>query len=93
MDDKQETIGLTKLLDEVNRDLDDLRRKHPNDYSLKNLDLWWELERERVLTRHGPDGSVRRPRRIRGGARTLALFTAGWATMIVLQAAIRLVVG
>ncbi len=52
MSDKQTIIGMTDLLDEVSRDLDDFRKKHASDYGVKNVTLWWELERERLLIRH-----------------------------------------
>jgi hypothetical protein len=93
MDDTQETIGLTALLDEVSRDLEELRRKHPGDFSLKNLDLWWELERERLLTRHHPSSILRRHRRLQSLKRVLAWFTAGSLAMIVGQTAVRLLLG
>ena len=91
MEDKPHTIGLTELLGEVDRDLDDLRKKHPSDYGMKNLGMWWDLERERLLTRHGPATLVKELRRIRGVKRTLALFTAGWVAMIAAQAVLRFV--
>lgn len=90
MDDKQNIIGLSELLDEVNRDLDEFRKKHPNDYSVKNITLWWELERERLLARHSTEGVVKKLRRVQSLKRMLLLFTAGWLTMIVIQAAMRL---
>lgn len=52
MDDKQNTIGLSDLLDEVGRDLEEFRKKHPTDYQLKTITMWWELERERLSVRH-----------------------------------------
>jgi hypothetical protein len=91
MEDKPHTIGLTDLLSEVDRDLEELRKKHPADYGMKNLGMWWELERERLLVRHGPATPVQQLRRARGVRRTLVLFTAGWLAMIVIQAALRLV--
>lgn len=92
MDDKTPTIGLTDLLDEVTRDLDKLRKKHAGDYSIKNLTMWWELERDRLIARHGAAGLVRKVQRVRSMRRTLLLFTAGWLTMIFLQAALRLLI-
>jgi hypothetical protein len=65
MSEKTHIIGLQDLLDEVSRDLDDFRRKHPNDYSLKAVTLFWELESERLLVRH-QDAAVARGRD-RGG--------------------------
>ena len=52
MDDTAKTIGMADLLDEVSRDLEDFRRKHASDYSVKNVTMWWELEKERLLIRH-----------------------------------------
>jgi len=52
MDEPKNIIGMTDLLDEVSRDLEDFRKKHASDYSVKNVTLWWELERERLLIRH-----------------------------------------
>jgi hypothetical protein len=52
MDDTVQTIGMADLLDEVSRDLEDFRRKHASDYGVKNVTMWWELERERLLIRH-----------------------------------------
>jgi hypothetical protein len=63
MDDNQHTIGLNELLDEVSRDLDEFRKKHSNDYGVKNVTLWWALERERLMVRHAGVRAVRQPRR------------------------------
>ena len=52
MSDQRNIIGIAELLDEVSRDLDDFRRKHATDYSVKNVTMWWELEKERLLIRH-----------------------------------------
>jgi hypothetical protein len=52
MNGRDNIIGMTDLLDEVSRDLDDFRKKHASDYGVKNVTLWWELERERLLIRH-----------------------------------------
>ena len=52
MNGRDNIIGMTDLLDEVSRDLDDFRKKHERDYGVKNVTLWWELERERLLIRH-----------------------------------------
>ncbi len=52
MTDAHNIIGMADLLDEVSRDLEDFRRKHAGDYSVKNVTMWWELERERLLIRH-----------------------------------------
>jgi hypothetical protein len=52
MSERQNIVGMADLLDEVSRDLDDFRKKHASDYSLKGITLWWELEKERLLIRH-----------------------------------------
>lgn len=56
----QNIIGMADLLDEVSRDLEDFRRKHATDYSVKNVTMWWELEKERLLFRHKEARVVRR---------------------------------
>ena len=90
MEDKQHTIGLADLLDEVHRDLDELRKKHPSDYSIRNITMWWELEKERLLTRHGPASVAKKLRRHPGLIRMLAWFFAGWLAMLAVQTAIAL---
>jgi hypothetical protein len=92
MDDTQNTIGLMELLDEISRDLDELRKKHAGDYGMKNLTMWWELERDRLLVRHDSARIIRRRRRLHGIRRTLALFAAASLTTVVVQTAIRLLV-
>ncbi len=91
MDDKQHTIGMTDLLDEVSRDLDDFRKKHAGDYSVKNITLWWELERDRLVARHSPASVVKQLRRTQG-LKLLIWFFAGWATMLAADTVIRLLV-
>lgn len=90
MEDTQETIGLTELLDEVSRDIDELRKKHPSDYGIKNLTMWWELERERLVARHGLGALVKKLRKVHSMRKMLGLFTVGWLTMLCIQMAIRL---
>jgi hypothetical protein len=90
MDETTHTIGLAALLSEVDRDLEEFRTKHPGDFGVKNISLWWELERERTLARHAPGSLVKRHRRARSLSRWLGLFTAAWAVLIVVQAALRL---
>src|SRR5258708_5802431 len=92
MDDKQNTIGLEALLDEVHRDLDELRKKHPSDYHIKNITMWWELEKERLLARHSPASVVRKLRRMQGIKWLMIWFFAGWATMLAVNAIIRLLI-
>jgi hypothetical protein len=92
MDDPQNTIGLADLLAEIDRDLDEFRRKHQTDYGVKNVTLWWELEKDRLTIRHGPALSVRKRQRLRGTRRWVALFLAGWLSVLALNVALRLLV-
>ena len=78
MDEQQQTIGLSDLLIEVEHDLDEFRKKHSNDYGVKNITMWWELERERLLVRHGSFAVVRKIRRAQTFKRLMAYFFAGW---------------
>ena len=39
MSETQNIIGMTDLLDEVSRDLEDFRKKHASDYSVKNVTI------------------------------------------------------
>lgn len=57
--EERRTIGLSELLDEIDRDLDDFRRKHQGDYSVKNITLWWQMQRERLTIRHSPSCAVK----------------------------------
>jgi len=93
MDNTSHIIGLTELLDEVNRDLDELVKKHAGDYSTRNITMWWDLERERLLVRHSPASLVRKFHRARGLKRILTYFSAGWLTMIVVQTAVGFWIG
>jgi len=90
MDDKQETIGLSELLNEIQRDLDAFRKNHAGDYSVKNIALWWELESERLLTRHNPLTVLRKLRKLQNLKRVMLWFSAGCVTMIAIQAAMKL---
>jgi hypothetical protein len=83
MSDAQGTIGMAALLDEVDRDIDELRKKHPSDYGVKNLTMWWSLEKERLVTRHGPATAVRKPRRGWIDGHTGLLLLAGAVTWVV----------
>ncbi len=89
MTEKQNIIGMTDLLDEVSQDLEDFRRKHASDYGVKNITLWWELERERLLVRHK---DVRVARHYVPGRRfwrvvaaCLATFTSGVLATLLLR--------
>jgi hypothetical protein len=91
-DTTSDTIGLSALLDEVSRDLDELRKKNPGDYSMKTIMMWWELERDRLVARHTPNGVVKQLRRVKSMKRLLLWFSAGWLTMLVIETGIRLLV-
>jgi hypothetical protein len=82
MSNAQDTIGLTQLLDEVSADIDDLRKKNPSDYGVKNLIMWWSLERERIIIRHGSTAAVKRLLKIRSIKRVMLSFLAGCAAVI-----------
>lgn len=90
MDEAQHSIGLTELLAEIDRDLEEFRKKHQSDYGVKNITLWWDLERERLAVRHGPSLSVRRHRMTRPARRFGAFFLAGGLSLLAAQAALRL---
>lgn len=87
MNGSNNTIGLSDLLDEVSGDLDDFRRKHQSDYGVKNITLWWDMERERIATRHKEARVVPRvrPRRLwlLAGA-SIVMFAAGVGTTLAL---------
>ena len=93
MDDTQKTIGLTELLEEVNRDLDELRKKHSSDYNIRNITMWWDLERERLAARHSPGSVVRKVRDSRALRSMMTWFFVGWLTMLVVQTTIRFLIG
>lgn len=90
MEDKQNSIGLRELLNEVSRDLDEFRKKYPNDYSVKGVTLWWELERERLETRHNPGSVVKKLRSVQGFKWVMIGFFAGCVTMLVANTVILL---
>ena len=60
MADTKDSIGFTQLLDEIDSDLAEFRKKHPTDFGVKTTTLWWELERERLKVRHGSGVAVTR---------------------------------
>lgn len=93
MEGNHNTIGFQDLLDEVSRDIDEFRKKHPNDYGVRNVTMWWELERERLVTRHVPGSVIRTLRRVRSMRRLFAWFTAGWLAMFAVQTALRVLFG
>lgn len=78
MSDAKDTIGITELLDEVSRDLDDFRKKHPGDYSVKNVTLWWETEKERLTMRHSSSTLVKNSRREERMKRLAIWFLVAW---------------
>lgn len=87
MDDKPEIMGMKDLLAEVDRDLDDFRRKHEKDYSVKGVTLWWELEKDRLLVRHKDARVARRHL----SSRRAWVFAAGCLAAFVLGALTTLV--
>lgn len=89
MSSGKDTIGMADLLDEVSRDLDDFRRKHPGDYSVKNVTLWWEMEKERLTIRHGPATAVK-THGVSGLKRTAIWFLVGVAITQALNLVTRL---
>lgn len=92
MDDTQQTLRLVELLDEVARDIEDFRKKHPGDYSVKNVAVWWDLERERLLMRHGSSKVVKRMRRLQGVKKATALIVSGWFAAVAASAALRFLI-
>jgi hypothetical protein len=91
MEQKHKTIGLSELLDEVSSDLAELRSKHASDYSLKNITIWWALEKERLAMRHNPASIVSKHA---GLLRRLSIgFVAGAVTMLAAIAVIRPLMG
>ena len=92
MDDTSKTIGLSDLLNEVDLDLDELRKKHSTDYGVKNITMWWELERDRLVTRHGANLAVRMIRRTQTVKRLMIYFFAGWIISTAVSAGVRLLI-
>jgi len=90
MDDPHKTIGLAELLDEVSRDLDDYRKKHPSDYGLKGVTLWWDTEKERLSMRHG-SATVRIPSRHGERWKRLRIcFLSAWTIVLSINSVISL---
>lgn len=92
MDDTTKTIRLTDLLHEVDLDLDELRKKHSNDYGVKNITMWWELERDRLVTRHGANLAIRMIRRAHTVKRLMIYVFAGWVISTAVSAGLRLLI-
>lgn len=91
MEQKHKTIGLSELLDEVTSDLAELRSKHPGDYSVKNITMWWALEKERLAMRHSPASIVTKHA---GLLKRLSIgFVAGAVTMLVANTVMKLLMG
>jgi hypothetical protein len=88
MSEKPNIIGMQDLLDEVERDLDEWRRKNPGDYQIKNTILWWSLQREKILVRHK---DARVARRFGSGKRAW-MFLAGCLATFILGALMALLV-
>lgn len=93
MPENPNTIGLQDLLDEISRDLDNFRKKHASDYGVKNITLWWDMEKERLLVRHVPSSVVRTITGARSVRRAIGWFTAGLVALGAVQTAIRLLAG
>ena len=91
MNDKNNTIGLTELLDEISRDLDELKKKNPGDYSMKGIAMYWDMQREKILARHAPTTAVKKFRRVQGFRKMMTWFFAGWVVMLIVQTALRFV--
>lgn len=85
MDNKNSTVPLVTLLDEISNDLDELRKQNPTDHSFKGIAMFWNLERERVVARHNPQTAVKKHQQ-REVKRALLWFFGGWMVMISLQA-------
>lgn len=90
MSDAQDSIGLGELLDEASRDLDEYRRKHPNDYGVKGVTLWWDTEKERLTMRHGPASVLRQSRREARTKRLAIWFLAAWTLVLSLNSVLEL---
>ncbi len=90
MSEEQKTIGLTELLDEVSRDLDEYRKKHPNDYGVKGVTLWWDTEKERLAMRHGSATLVKYSRREERMKRLAILFLVAWTITLSLNTVVSL---
>ncbi len=83
----EHTIGLSALLDEIDADLSDYRKRNPGDYSIRTIVLWWSLEKERVALRHAPGTMVKALRKAHKTRWMLVLFAAG----LIAQTALRLI--
>lgn len=85
MSETQKSIGLSELLDEVSRDLDEYRKKHPNDHSVRGVTLWWDTEKERLTMRHG-SATVLMKSRLEERMKRLAIwFLAAWTILLSLN--------
>lgn len=85
MGDAQKTIGLNELLDEASRDLDDYRKKHPNDYGVKGVTLWWDTEKERLTMRHGFATVLKMSRREERMKRLAIWFLVAWTITLTVN--------
>jgi hypothetical protein len=90
MINKDDTIGIQELMDEIDKDVADYKARNAGDYSVKNVVMFWQLERERVLIRHLPATLVKKARRARSVRFWLGCFSAAWAALIAVQALIGL---
>lgn len=82
MGEGQNTIGLAELLDEVSRDLDEYRKKHPNDYGVKGVTLWWDTEKERLTMRHGSASVLKKSRREQRMKRLTIAYLVAWTVAL-----------
>lgn len=92
MEDSQRTIGLADLLAEITNDLDDFRKKHPTDFGVKNITMWWEMEHERILHRYQSFTLVKTIRRLQRYKGFLLWFFAGAALMTGISVLTRLLI-
>ncbi len=90
MSDEQKTIGLGELLDEVSRDLDDYRKKHPNDFGVKGVTLWWDTEKERLTMRHSSATLLKMSRREERMKRVAILLLAAWTVTLSVNTVVSL---
>ena len=82
MDDKTKSIELGDLLDEIGNDIEELRKKNANDYTVRNMAMWWALEKSMLKIRHHPASVMKRIQR-KWTTRWVAIaFCAGLAAMM-----------
>ena len=84
MDDTKKSIDLGDLLDEIATDIEELRKKNPNDYAVKNVAMWWSLERTMLKIRHHPASVMKRIHRKWTTKWIVIAFAAGLSAMLAL---------